>query len=273
MPGQPVGYRPQVERSLADPAGQRRAVQVETGTRVDLSLAIQRGVLGVFGDEHMRDRALGRQAALDQPGRRQGLGDALLAGPAGVFRAHRDDHPKLRRHDVQALAPVLADPHHLPAAAGAERTLRLDHLLDPFQVLRQMADIARRPRPLWRALRSRVAGRGLRLHFRTRTLQVLEGQLVLVRRQLLRPLAVNDTLQFAHQMFETAHAFRLYGVPVFQRRVATRQPLDLSVQRAYSRRLFGRQRSEVDLCKGVAASCPGARSTIVRVEARRPWRR
>ena len=51
-------------------------------------------------------------------------------------------------------------------------------------------------------------------------------------------------------MFETADAFRLYGVPVFQRRVATRQPLDLSVQRAYSRRLLGRQRSEVDLCKG-----------------------
>ena len=77
-------------------------------------------MLGVFGDEHMRDRALGRQAALDQPGRRQGLGDALRTGPAGVFRAHRDDHPKLRRHDVQALRAVLADPDHLPAAAGAD---------------------------------------------------------------------------------------------------------------------------------------------------------
>ena len=135
----------------------------------------------------MGDGALGRQAALDQPGRRQRqrLGDALLAGSASIFRAHRDDHPKLRRHDVQALAPVLADPHHLPAAAGAERALWLDHLLDALQMLRQMADIALGP--LRRARRRRIAGRGLRLHFRTRALQLLEGQLALVRRQLLRP--------------------------------------------------------------------------------------
>ena len=49
-------------------------------------------MLGVLGDEHMGDGAICRQAALDQPGRLQGLGDAPLARPAGVFRANRDDH-------------------------------------------------------------------------------------------------------------------------------------------------------------------------------------
>ena len=60
-------------------------------------------MVSVFRDQHMRDSAFGRQRALDQPGRRRRLGHAFLAGPAGVFRAHRDDHPQLRRHDVQAL--------------------------------------------------------------------------------------------------------------------------------------------------------------------------
>ena len=137
MRRQPVGYRPQVERSLADPAGQRRTVQVETRAGVDGRLAVEGGCARrIWRPAHGGDGALGRQAALDQLRRCQGLGDALLADPAGIFRANRDQHPKLRRHDVQTFAPVLADLHHLPAAAGTERALRLDHLFDALQVLR-----------------------------------------------------------------------------------------------------------------------------------------
>ena len=60
VPDQPVGHRPQVERRLADLAGQRRAIQIEPRARVYLRLAVEGGVLSIFGDEHMGDRALGR---------------------------------------------------------------------------------------------------------------------------------------------------------------------------------------------------------------------
>ena len=83
--------RPQVERRLADPAGQRRTVQIEARARVDLRLTMQRTMIGILRDQDMDDGALGRQAALDQPSRRQRLDDALLAGPAGIFPANRDD--------------------------------------------------------------------------------------------------------------------------------------------------------------------------------------
>ena len=136
-------------------------------------------MVGVFGDEHMGDGAFGRQRALDQPGRRRRLGDAFLAPAAGVFRANGDDDPQLRRHNVQTLAAILADPHHLPAAAGAKRALRLDHLLDPGQMFRQMADIARRARLLRRADRRRVFPRSRGLDLRGRALQFLERQLAL----------------------------------------------------------------------------------------------
>ena len=92
---QPVGHRPQVERRLADPTGQGRDRSARRSVLGDRG-----GVLGVSGNECMGDCALGRQAALDQTGRRRRLSDAFLAPAAGVFRAHRDDHPQPRRHDV-----------------------------------------------------------------------------------------------------------------------------------------------------------------------------
>ena len=242
MRRQPVGYRPQVERSLADPAGQRRAVQFETGTRIDLSLAIQRTMLGVFGDQHMGDGAFGRQRALDQPSRRRRLGHAFLAPAAGVFRAHRDDHPQLRRHDVEPLGAIFADPYHLPAAAGIKRAFRLDHLLDPGQVFRQMAEIARRARPLRPAGRRRVFRRRRGLDLLRRALKLLERQLALVRRQPLRPLAIHKADQLEVQMLQTADALGLLLV-LGPQRLQRRKRLPRCVP------LFGRQRVEVHLRK------------------------
>ncbi len=106
------------------------------------------------------------------------VGDAFLAPAASVFRAHRDDHPKLRRHDVQALRAILTYPHHLPAAAGAERALWLDHLLDALQMLRKMAEIAFGTRPLRRARRRWITSRGLRLHLRARALTVQLNEVI-----------------------------------------------------------------------------------------------
>ena len=67
-------------------------------------------MVGIFGDQHLGDGGLRRQPTLDQPRRRRGLHDAIRALAAGIFRPDRDQHPELRRHDVEPLALVFADP-------------------------------------------------------------------------------------------------------------------------------------------------------------------
>ena len=94
VPGQPLDHRLEVERRLADPSRQRRAVKIEPRAGVDLRLAIERTMVGVLRDEHVDDRALARQRTLDEVRRRRRLGDALLAHPAGVLRPHGHDQPR-----------------------------------------------------------------------------------------------------------------------------------------------------------------------------------
>ena len=110
-------------------------------------------MVGVFGDEHLRDEIVRRQAALDEPRRRGRLHD-LLAGPAGVSRPPYHQHAERGRHDVEALGDVLADPMQPARAARAGRALDVDQRLDARQVRRQGA-----------AVRS-PARRALRLHGR-----------------------------------------------------------------------------------------------------------
>jgi hypothetical protein len=56
---------------------------------------------------------------LDQPRWRGRLHDNVLAGPAGVFGPAHHEQPELNRHDVEALAHVLADPMQCALAARA----------------------------------------------------------------------------------------------------------------------------------------------------------
>ena len=93
-------------------------------------------MIGELADQDMREGRLGRQAALDQMGRCRCLMHAFLACRAGVFGADGDDHPELRRDDVEALGDVLADPDHGTTAARAGQARGLDHLLEPRQLLR-----------------------------------------------------------------------------------------------------------------------------------------
>ena len=133
--------RTQVPGGMSDPVGQRRAIQIDALAGVDLGLAVQRQMVGIFGDQNLGDRGLGRQAALDQPRRRRGLHDTVLACPAGVFGPAGDEHPELRRHDVQPLAPVLADPVQLALAAGAGLVVDVDDDLNPRQMRRQRSAV------------------------------------------------------------------------------------------------------------------------------------
>ena len=138
---QALVHRPQQEGGAADPVGQGRAIEVDALPGVDLGLAIERQMIGVFGDQHLGDRRLGRQAALDQPRRRRRLHHHVLASPAGVFGPAHDQHPELRRHDVEPLADVLADPMQRVAAARAGVVVDIDHHLDARQMCRQRSAV------------------------------------------------------------------------------------------------------------------------------------
>ena len=111
---QPGMDRAELARRMADPVGERRAVERQPLAGEDLRLAVERQVVGVFADEHMRDHRLGRQPSGDQPGRGRRLHDALGAAPAGVSRPARDEHLELRRDDVEPLGDVLADADGAP---------------------------------------------------------------------------------------------------------------------------------------------------------------
>ena len=71
--------RAQVPGGMADPVRQRGAIQIDALAGVDLGLAIQRQMVGIFGHQNLGDGGLGRQTALDQPRWRRGLHDAILA--------------------------------------------------------------------------------------------------------------------------------------------------------------------------------------------------
>ena len=131
---QALMHRPQQEGGTADPIGQGRAVELDALPGVNLRLAVQRKVIGIFGDQHLRDRRLGRQSALDQSRRRGRLHHHVLAGPAGILGPANDQDPELRRHDVEPLARILADPMQRVAAARTGMVVDVDHHLDARQV-------------------------------------------------------------------------------------------------------------------------------------------
>jgi hypothetical protein len=128
--------RMQVPGGMADLVGQRRSIQIDPLAGVNLGLAIQRQMVGIFGHRKLGDRGLGRQAALDQPRWRRGLHDTVLASPAGIFGSTGDQHPQLRRHHVQPLALVLADLVQLAMAAPAGLVVDLDDDLNPRRMPR-----------------------------------------------------------------------------------------------------------------------------------------
>ena len=56
--------RAQMPGSTTDPVCQRRPVQIDALAGINLGLAIERQMVGIFGHQNLGDRGLGRQAAL-----------------------------------------------------------------------------------------------------------------------------------------------------------------------------------------------------------------
>ena len=102
-------HRPEREGGAAHPVGQGGAVEGDALASVNLRLAIERYVVGIFGDQHMCDQRLGRDAVLDQPLGRRGLRHFASTGTAGVFGAAGHDHLQPRWDHIEAFGDVLAD--------------------------------------------------------------------------------------------------------------------------------------------------------------------
>ena len=148
----------------------------------------------------MRDGALGRQTALDQVRGSWCLGDALGAGAAGILGPDGDDDADLRGNNIQPLGAIRADPVHLAAPAWAVQAVRLDHLLDPRQVLGQIAPVAPDRPARGRLRRSLFVLLGLDLG--DCGLKILERQLPLVFAQLLRPFAMHGLVQLGNEVLQ-----------------------------------------------------------------------
>src|SRR5690606_21744772 len=106
---------------------------------------------------------------------------------------------ELRWSDVEPFGAVLADPHHVPASARARQILRFEYAFLARKLLRQGSGRAR----LTRGTRLAARRRGrlvLLLCLGDRGLNVLEGQLELIRVQLLRPRSEPSALELPGQM-------------------------------------------------------------------------
>jgi hypothetical protein len=110
--------------------------------REDLGLAIQRQMIGVFVDQHMRQQRRGGHAAVNRTLRRRCLHHRFFTGPAAIARAADHPHPQLRGHVVQHLRLVFANDMQCATAAGTGVVLDIDHQLDPRQMRRQCTAIA-----------------------------------------------------------------------------------------------------------------------------------
>ena len=106
--------RKQLARA-AHPVRQRRAFQLHSFPRVNFRLAIQRQVIAIFRDQHMRQQPRPRNAALDGTARRFGLHDPFAAR-AGQLRSHLPDHFESRRHVLQNFRNVFAQRFQRAAA-------------------------------------------------------------------------------------------------------------------------------------------------------------
>ena len=146
---------------LANPVGQRRAVEFDAVAGVDLGLTIEREVIAVLRHQQVCQGGRCRAPARRRHRRWRRLGDGI-AGGAGVFRPDVADDLEVPGNVVQHFRDVLAEFAHLAAARGAGAGTvvgRLMHDLLARQMLGQR--LALRPGALGRRRRRRrISGLG-----------------------------------------------------------------------------------------------------------------
>src|SRR6266702_743244 len=100
----PQGF--QLLGGVADPEGERGAVERDTVGRQHLRLTIERQMPMILGIDHMRDEPLCRQPTPNQAFRRGALENDAITGAAGQLGSAGDDYAILRRYHVQPLALI-----------------------------------------------------------------------------------------------------------------------------------------------------------------------
>ena len=113
-----IGQGLQQRRRLADPAGERRAVEIDAIAGEDARLTVERQVIAVLRDQHMRQKAGARTPALDRSRRQRRLVERLTAD-AGQTRAHDALHHEAARDVLQLLRHILAETLEATAAVRA----------------------------------------------------------------------------------------------------------------------------------------------------------
>ena len=135
VPPDGVGQRLQQGGGLADPVGERGAVEVQPLAFEDLALAVERQVVGVLADQHMGEQPRTGAAALDRAGRQRRLDEALAAG-AGQPGPDDAVHDEASGHIFQLFGHVFTDAAQLAAASGAGVSRRAEFHLHPWDMVR-----------------------------------------------------------------------------------------------------------------------------------------
>jgi len=191
-----VGQGLQFEADLAHPLCHQRSVEIDTVTRIDRLLPVQRQPVGIFGHRDLGEKRFGRKPTLDQVRRRRRL-NYTVAIAIDVFRA-RHDQAELRRRHVKALRHVLADQNLLQPLA-TRRHLGLDDDLHPLQMRAEL--LARPRRPLRLVLAACLGQFGFNGRHAGGDLVKYEGDLLiagLVAAQTFRARAIKRALQHLH---------------------------------------------------------------------------
>jgi hypothetical protein len=224
-------------------------------------------VPGELIDHHGRDEPLGRDAALDQAFGRGRLGHRALAGPAGVFRAVRHDHPELGRDLVETLRALLPDDMHRAMAARADRALGLERDMDVGKMCGERSAVGpSRPLRVRRLVRRLLLLPG-RILFGNRGLDILQRELHLVAIEPLRPRPELCTLQLLQEMTKLVVLFRQPAALLDQCIALTREPAHQSPQtiEIIRKRIDRHERSQAD-----SRSC-GAHNMQPDSISRRPY--
>jgi hypothetical protein len=150
---------------------------------INLRLPVQGEMIGVLGDQDMRDQSLGRDAAFDNARRLRRLHDHALAGAAAITGTARHDNAEGSRHDIEPLCDILADDMESAAAASADRILDINNLLDPFELHRQRAPVGLARAALTGSPRNRIQ---TGIHTRQRGIEFFERELELIVIELFR---------------------------------------------------------------------------------------
>ena len=113
-----IGQRLEQRRRLADPSGQRRALQLHPVSGEDSALAVQREVVTVFRHEHVGEEPRSGPPALDRARRQLRLMEAIAPSAGQPWANEPLDH-EARRDVLQLLGDVLAQALQIGAAVGA----------------------------------------------------------------------------------------------------------------------------------------------------------